>query len=132
MRTTTFALAAAATALAVAGCGGSDTKSTPTKTQAPATNATGGSAAPAAAKAATKVDIANFKFVPPNVSVKKGGKITWTNSDSTDHTATADNKSFDTGTLHMGDAKTATFDKVGTYSYTCLFHPFMKGRVVVQ
>jgi plastocyanin len=127
-----LAAAAAAAALVVSGCGGSDSKTTPTKTQAPRTNTTGGTAAPAAAQATVKVDIKNFKFAPPNVTVEKGGKITWTNSDSADHTATADDKAFDTGTLHGGDSKAATFDKAGTYSYTCLFHPFMKGRVVVQ
>lgn len=130
-----FAVAAAVTALAVAGCGSSDSgdkTTTPTKAKAPSTNTTGGTAAPAAAQSSVKVDIKDFKFVAPDVTVKKGGSINWTNSDDTDHTATADDKSFDTGTLHQGDSKAATFDKPGTYSYTCLFHPFMKGRVVVQ
>jgi plastocyanin len=91
-----------------------------------------GRVAPAAAQTSVKVDIKDFKFGPPAVTVKKGGRVTWTNSDSADHTATADNRTFDTGTLHQGDSKVETFDKTGTYSYSCQFHPFMKGRIVVS
>jgi plastocyanin len=139
MHRTTLGLATAAAALALAGCGGSSDSSTTTKASnsppkaTKTSTTTGGTAAPAGAgQAAVKVDIKDFKFNPPDVNVKKGGTITWTNSDSADHTATADDKSFDTGTLHQGASKRDTFDKPGTYSYTCLFHPFMKGRVVVQ
>ena len=85
-----------------------------------------------AAESATKVDVKDFKFMPPTVTVAKGSTITWANSDSADHTATADDKSFDTGTLKMGDTKSETLDQAGTFAYTCVFHPFMKGRIVVQ
>lgn len=77
-----------------------------------------------------KVDIADFKFVPPMVTVKAGGKVTWTNSDTAPHTATAADM-FDTGTLNKGDSKTLTLPKRGSYSYICSFHVFMKGTVVV-
>jgi plastocyanin len=133
----TFALAAGVTALLIAvGCGGSDDKSDSTAdASSPATTAetaSGGSAAAAAARASVKVAIKNFKFGPPNVTVKTGGTITWTNSDAADHTATAASRSFDTGTLQHGDSKTETFDKAGTYAYSCQFHPFMKGQIVIQ
>lgn len=79
---------------------------------------------------AVKVDIADFKFVAPMVTVKAGGRVTWTNSDAAPHTATAADM-FDTGTLNKGDSKTLTLPKPGSYSYICTFHPFMKGTVVV-
>ena len=48
------------------------------------------------------------------------------------HTATADDSSFDTGDLDKGDSKSVTFDKPGTFTYYCRFHPFMKATVEVQ
>lgn len=77
-----------------------------------------------------EVDIADFKFVAPMVTVKAGGEVTWTNSDAAPHTATATGM-FDTGTLNKGDSKTITLSKPGSYAYICNFHPFMKGTVVV-
>jgi plastocyanin len=119
-----------------AGCGGGDNESDSTadasRPAAPANTASGAAAAASAVGPSVKVDIKNFKFRPPNVTVKRGGTITWTNSDSSDHTATAGDRSFDTGTLHEGDSKTETFDKAGTDAYSCLFHPFMKGQVVIR
>jgi plastocyanin len=111
-------------ALAVlAGCGSSSsTKS----------NATAPAPAPASAVTSAKVAIANFKFVPPSVTLKQGGEITFTNQDTTEHTATADDgTSFDSGTLNQGQSKTVTFAKTGTFSYHCAFHAFMKATVVV-
>lgn len=78
-----------------------------------------------------KVDIADFKFKPPSVTVQVGGTVTWANSDSALHTATLDG-TFDTGNLEQGDSEQATFEEPGTYDYICDLHPFMKGTVVVQ
>jgi len=89
------------------------------------------SASSAAPAGATKVDIQNFMFGPGTVNVKAGSQVTWTNSDSAEHTATASG-AFDTGTLNPGDSKTVTLSKPGTYSYACSFHPFMHGTVVVK
>jgi plastocyanin len=57
--------------------------------------------------------------------------VTWTNQDFAPHTATADDGSFDTGRLDQGETGSVTFDQPGTYTYTCTFHPNMKGTVVV-
>jgi plastocyanin len=132
---------AAIAALALAGCGsdnggggGGYGGATP-KATTPAPAATTPATAPAgAAKAAVDVTISNFKFVPPSVSVAKGGAVTWTNKDSAAHTATLDQGAgaFDTGTLNQGDSKKITFDTAGSFAYICSFHPFMKGTVVVQ
>lgn len=83
------------------------------------------------ASGTVKVDIADFKFRSPTVTVKAGGKVSWTNTDSTEHTATGSG-AFDTGALQKGQHKTLTFDKPGTYAYICAFHPFMKGTVIVK
>ena len=129
-----LALAAAA-ALLVAGCGGSSSKSSDNGgvVSAPAATSTSAPAAGGAAVSAAKVAISNFKFVPPTITVKSGGTVTWTNQDSASHTATAKaNSAFNTDTLKQGQSKTLTFSKPGTYQYTCLFHPFMSGTLVVS
>src|SRR5829696_3945822 len=68
---------------------------------------TTGAAPAGAAKDAVDVSISNFKFVAPDVVVKTGGTVTWTNDDSAAHTATDDKGAppFDTGTLDEGDSK---------------------------
>ena len=94
----------------------------------------GGSGSPPAAipPASLKVDIHSFEFNPPAVHVKRGGKITWTNSDAAAHTATADDRSFDTQTVDHSQSRTVVFKTAGTLAYHCDFHPFMKGTVVVR
>ena len=66
------------------------------------------------------------------ITVDAGTKVTWTNGDEAAHTATADDGSFDTGTLDLDDPKAVSFDEPGTYSYYCRFHPFMKATVEVN
>lgn len=117
-------------ALALAGCGGgysgSGSSSGGAASGGASTNAGG-------ASAAAKVTIADFKYAPDPVQVKSGGSITWTNTDSSPHTATdtGDTSVLDTGTLNQGASKTVTFEQPGTYRYTCSFHPFMHGTVTV-
>ena len=78
------------------------------------------------------IEISDFKFDPGTVAADAGAEISWTNGDQAPHTATADDSSFDTGTLDRGDDATVKFDEPGTYSYYCRFHPFMKGTVEVS
>ena len=86
---------------------------------------------PSATAAKNAVRIANFKFSPAALTVKAGDSVTWTNSDSAGHSATADNKSFDTGVLAQGKSGTTTFSKAGTFTYYCSVHPMMKGTITV-
>ncbi len=79
-----------------------------------------------------KVDIKDFKFDPPAITVKKGSKIEWTNDDSANHTATADDSSFDTGTIEQGKTIAETFSTPGTFTYHCDFHAFMTATVKVK
>jgi LPXTG-motif cell wall-anchored protein len=76
--------------------------------------------------------ISDFKFTPGTLTVHVGDTVTWTNDGPTDHTATADDGSFNTGTLKKGQSASHTFTKTGTFAYICAIHPFMKGKVVVE
>jgi plastocyanin len=77
------------------------------------------------------VKIVNYAFVPPTLTIKGGTRVTWGNKDSSAHTATADQGSFETGTLNKGQRMTITFNKPGTFTYHCAFHAFMTGTIKV-
>ncbi len=79
-----------------------------------------------------QIQIQNFKFSPDTLTVKVGDGVTWTNNDSIDHSATADDNSFDTGLIATGKSGNITFNKAGTYTYHCSIHPTMKGTIIVQ
>jgi hypothetical protein len=78
------------------------------------------------------VAIAGFAFAPKDVTVTVGDTITWTNSDATAHTATADNGSFDTGTIGANGTGTATFSTAGSFPYHCKIHSSMTGTITVE
>jgi plastocyanin len=124
-------------ALALASCGGgSDTTGeteTVTEQEPAATTPNPASEAGGGEKLerAVKVEIANFAYNPDPVRVQTGGKVIWQNIDAAPHTATADDGSFDTGTLEEGKLKSETFKQAGTYSYHCEIHPNMHGTVEV-
>ena len=75
----------------------------------------------------SSVTIAGFAFAPATVTIQVGDSVTWTNEDSTPHTATAGDGSFDTGQLANGDSEAVTFDTAGTFAYVCSIHPQMTG-----
>jgi plastocyanin len=70
-------------------------------------------------------------FVPTPTQAKVGQTITVTNDDSTDHSFTAVDGSFDTGVFSSG-SKTITVTKAGTFAVHCRIHNFMTGSVVVS
>lgn len=80
---------------------------------------------------AEKVQIVEFSYEPDPVVVQVGGKVTWQNEDTAPHTATADDGSFDTGTIEKGKLGSATFKEPGTFTYHCEIHPTMHGTVEV-
>jgi quinohemoprotein ethanol dehydrogenase len=77
------------------------------------------------------IDTADYAFTPVRVSVPAGTTLTWSNSGSVIHTATATNGNWDTGDIAPGATVDVTFNTAGTYSYNCNPHPWMLGQVVV-
>jgi plastocyanin len=82
--------------------------------------------------ASVDVAIEDFTYAPGNLRVPVGATVTWTNRDSAPHTATARDKSWDTGTLSKGERSSLTFDEPGEYAYYCTIHPDMKARLEVR
>jgi plastocyanin len=81
---------------------------------------------------ANEVVIDNFSFKPAVLNVKAGTKVTWVNHDDEPHTATDDDKRFNSKTLDTNDVFSFTFTEPGTYNYFCALHPKMRGQIVVK
>ncbi len=78
----------------------------------------------------------SLNFQSANVTVAKGGKVTWTNNDALAHTVTSTTipsgaQSFDSGNMAAGATYSVTFTVDGTYHYVCSYHPWMNGIVIV-
>jgi plastocyanin len=72
-------------------------------------------------------------FAPNSVTVGNGASVAWTNADSASHTATADNGSFDTGTIVAGTTSAPIpMDNSGTFTFHCSLHPGEVGTLIVQ
>lgn len=84
------------------------------------------------AQTEVNLEIANYKFVPATIRIKKGTKVTWTNKDIAQHNVAATDKSFTTELVGKNGSVEVTFDKAGTFSYICEPHPYMKGTVIVE
>lgn len=87
-------------------------------------------AAPAPAAAA--VQIGNFTFKSPLLTVKPGTVVTWTNGDDIPHTVVSKDGLFKSKVLDTGDRFTFTFAKTGQFGYFCSLHPHMTGTIVVK
>ena len=77
------------------------------------------------------VHIKDFAFNPDPVKISAGEGIRFVNDDEVAHTATAADKSFDSGNIDQNKSFTHTFAKAGTYLFVCTYHPNMKGKIVV-
>jgi plastocyanin len=122
-------LGVGALALAFAACGGSsDNSGGTTDNSSPADNT------PAAVTIAVQSDPTNVgKFSPTPASAKVGDTVKWSfDDDQNQHTATAEDGSFDSGNKGKGESFTFKFTKAGTFAYHCTLHANMKGSITVS
>lgn len=94
---------------------------------------------------ASAVSVMNFAFTPPVICVTAGQDVTWTNSDTTQHTVTSRLPSqdsalnanipttplFDETLLLAVGTATINFPNAGSFHYRCRPHAAMEGVVVV-
>jgi plastocyanin len=78
------------------------------------------------------VCLSGTQFEPGTLTVAVGDSVTWASVDDPDHTVTADDDSFDSGTLGNGDTFEQTFDEAGEFAYHCEIHPSMTGTITVE
>lgn len=78
------------------------------------------------------VEIQGLVFVPDRLTVAPGDHIVWTNRDLSPHTATAEDDSWDTGSLDKDESGeiVVSSDMVG--KYYCRFHPHMRAELVIK
>jgi plastocyanin len=76
--------------------------------------------------------IVQFAFVPANLDVPVGTRVTWTNDDPAPHTVTADGGAFDSRQLDQGASYSVVLDAPGVFPFHCEIHPTMVGEVRVR
>lgn len=90
-----------------------------------------------AAPGTTSVEIVSESL--PGLSVVVGEKVTWTNLDDDIHTSTSgqngvlesfDGVGWNSVLMNNGDSFSYTFNKVGSFPYTCQVHPFTMNATV--
>lgn len=107
-----------ASALLAFGCGGSGSSTDSTKGDSTGKHA---------------VTISDFTYKPASLNVKAGTRVSFTNEDTSTHTATSkESGAFETGPIKKGQTRSVVLEEPGTYTYYCVFHPFMKGTITVE
>jgi len=87
--------------------------------------------APAEAAGPT-ITIANMSFGDP-VTVAPGAKVTVKNDDSAEHSVTSDTEGAFDEHIDGGEQDTFTAPtKPGEYPFHCVYHPSMKGTLIVK
>ena len=79
-----------------------------------------------------QIVIENFAYVPSEVTVAPGTKVTWINKDEAPHTATSVDQKFNSGGLDTDDKYSFVFTEKGDYQYFCTLHPHMKAQIKVK
>lgn len=94
---------------------------------------------PSAMTEETAVTISSTGFSPKDVTIKAGKTVTWTNSDSANHTvnssphpAHTDNPFLNLGTIAPSASKSLTFPTAGTYKYHDHLNPTQFGSITVE
>jgi plastocyanin len=70
-------------------------------------------------------------YAPNPISIVVGGTITWTNNDTTSHTSTGMNGTWESGSIAPGSSQ-QDVSNAGTFPYLCTIHPGMVGTATVQ
>lgn len=76
--------------------------------------------------------IKDFHFSPDTMTIGKNDALTWKNNDRFSHTITSDDRKFSSPIIKKGETYTFTFDEAGEYSYHCMIHPTVKGKIIVR
>lgn len=105
--------------------------SAPAAAPAPAPQPAVARAAGAQAKtSAASVSVGDNFYSPTSVSVFAGETVTWRNNGQAQHSATANDGSFDTGIFGPGASRSETFSRTGTFSYYCTVHGLSQSGTV--
>jgi plastocyanin len=87
---------------------------------------------PAGGRDSVAAVVQDFMFRPARLEIAVGTTVVWTNGGQVSHTVTAQDGSFDSGLIELGERRGITFSRPGTFLFHCTPHPFMRGEVVVR
>lgn len=135
LRTLALASAVACGGLLGAACGGQKEGGPAAHVNRSAKGGALSEAAGGAAPAGTgpqRIEMGDDVFLPAQLTVAAGTKVTWVNKGSKAHTVVSNDKLFDSGLVNVGGEFSHTFDAPGTYLYHCAPHAKMVGRLVVR
>lgn len=71
------------------------------------------------------------RYSQATVTLKMGQTVVFKNVSDAAHTVTADNGAFDSGNIAQGASWSLTATAAGTFTYHCIYHPLMRGMIVV-
>lgn len=72
------------------------------------------------------------QFSPAHLEVHVGDTVVWKNKDPFPHTATANDKTFDSGDIQSGGSWKFRAKTKGIFPYVCTLHSTMKAVLVVK
>jgi alcohol dehydrogenase (cytochrome c) len=73
-----------------------------------------------------------YQFSPYRAKVPMGATVTWRNNGTMVHSAAAEDGSWSTGPIDPAGVAAVTFDRPGTYVYTCKEHPWAYAQIIVE
>jgi plastocyanin len=79
-----------------------------------------------------EVAIRDFKFQPDTLRVHAGDTIVWRNYDFVPHSATADDRAWDSGSIAANQVWPRASFQSGQHPYYCVLHPNMRGVLIVD
>ena len=78
------------------------------------------------------VEITSSGFVPATIEIGKGDAVMWKNQDYALHrVVSTSGDGFDSGKLYRGQNYTKIFDNETIIEYSCPYHPYTKGKIIV-
>lgn len=80
------------------------------------------------------ITIAKNTFRPADMTVPVHATVRWVNADDRPHRIEFEDKSFTTSTFLLGSSQSASqrFDRAGSFNYSCMIHPEMRGVITVE
>ncbi len=78
------------------------------------------------------IEIRDFKFYPDDINVKPGDTVRWVNKDFVPHTATANNKNWDSKLISVNNQWEIVINEDTFEDYYCVYHPNMKGVISIS
>jgi alcohol dehydrogenase (cytochrome c) len=73
-----------------------------------------------------------YQFSPYRAKVAVGTTVTWRNNGTMVHSAVAEDGSWSTGPIDPAGVAAVTFNRRGTFVYTCKEHPWAYAQIVVE